>query len=120
MRYSYWDLLSDVGGLKDGLLLLGSIILSPYARLAFMEDYLNSTEVESLDSKSESSLENSEGFNSMLSTFEAGQKLNQNQIFLLDRFNSRLKVVNYSMLRSCCFLCGLGESKKQMKKVLLK
>ena len=72
VRYSYWDLLGDVGGFNDGLFLLGSILLKTYAGLAFKEDYLIGTEFESPKSRSVRSLENSEGYKSILSSIEAG------------------------------------------------
>ena len=35
VRYSYWDLLADVGGFNDGCLLLCSIFMSFYSSLVF-------------------------------------------------------------------------------------
>ena len=40
-RYNMWDLLGDVGGFNDGLLLICSLLMSSYAALAFKADYLN-------------------------------------------------------------------------------
>ena len=40
-RYNAWDLLADVGGFSDGLNLLGYILTSIYASLAFKADYLD-------------------------------------------------------------------------------
>lgn len=34
-RYNFWDLLSDMGGLNDGMMLLGALLVGSYASLAF-------------------------------------------------------------------------------------
>ena len=45
-RYNIWDLLGDVGGFHDGLILVFSLFMSSYSALAFKIDYLKSTQVD--------------------------------------------------------------------------
>ena len=45
-RYSCWDLLGDVGGFNDGLILLCSFIVSPYVAYTFTSELLSSYDVE--------------------------------------------------------------------------
>lgn len=45
-RYSYWDLVSDVGGFYTGCFLFCSVFMSSYASLSFKVDYVNGTYVE--------------------------------------------------------------------------
>ena len=40
-RYNFWDLLGDVGGFHDGLLLVASLFMGLVARIAFEKEYLN-------------------------------------------------------------------------------
>ena len=40
VRYNVWDLLGDVGGFNDGLLLLCSIFMSTYSAFAFTIDVI--------------------------------------------------------------------------------
>lgn len=40
VRYNIWDLLADVGGFNDGLLLLCSIFMSSYSAFSFTLDVL--------------------------------------------------------------------------------
>ena len=37
-RYNVWDLLGDVGGFNDGLVLLGQIIMGSYSAFAYKSD----------------------------------------------------------------------------------
>ena len=46
-----WDLLADVGGFYNGMMIIGTILVSSYASLAFEKDYLNSTLVENTNDK---------------------------------------------------------------------
>lgn len=46
VRYNFWDLLADVGGLNDGCFLLASLFMSSYASLNFKINYINGTHVE--------------------------------------------------------------------------
>ena len=39
-RYNYWDLLADVGGFHDGIILLCSIFMGSISSVAFKTDYL--------------------------------------------------------------------------------
>ena len=41
-----WDLLADVGGFKDGLMILGLLLTSLYANLSFKSDFLNGTPID--------------------------------------------------------------------------
>ena len=75
VRYNYWDLLGDVGGFNDGLYLIGSLMLSTYARAAFQQDYLDGIEVESPTSETVRRIEKSEHFANTLSSFQKGKKL---------------------------------------------
>ena len=59
-RYSFWNLLGDVGGFHDGLFLLVSIFYAPFASLAFSLDFAKGTTVDS--GKNGSAFENSERF----------------------------------------------------------
>lgn len=54
-RYNMWDLLGDVGGFNDGLLLICSLFMAPYAEFAFKTDYLKTSKVDK-----DTSLESSE------------------------------------------------------------
>lgn len=47
MRYNVWDLLGDVGGFNDGLVLLCSIFMSSYSAFAFKTEILNKMPIES-------------------------------------------------------------------------
>lgn len=40
-RYNMWDLVEDVGGFNDGLILICSLFMSFYAAFAFKADYLD-------------------------------------------------------------------------------
>ena len=42
-RYNIWDLLGDVGGFHDGLIIVFSLFMGSYSALAFKIDYLKST-----------------------------------------------------------------------------
>ena len=48
-RYNFWDLLGDVGGFHDGLVLVASLFMSFIAQLAFQRDYLDGKLSEGLD-----------------------------------------------------------------------
>ena len=50
-RYNIWDLLADVGGFHDGLMIIGTILVSSYASLVFKKDYLDGTLVENTTDK---------------------------------------------------------------------
>ena len=52
-RYNFWDLLGDVGGFNDGLVLLCSLLMAPYSEFAFKSDYFKTSSIDS-DSTSES------------------------------------------------------------------
>ena len=41
IRYTLWDLLSDVGGFNDGLYLICQLFMGSYSALAFKVNYLN-------------------------------------------------------------------------------
>ena len=41
VRYSVWNLISDVGGFSDGLYLVCSIFMSTYSAMAFQTAFLN-------------------------------------------------------------------------------
>ena len=45
-RYNIWDLLGDVGGFHDGLMIVFSLFMGSYSALAFKIDYLKSTQVD--------------------------------------------------------------------------
>ena len=49
--YTYWDLLSDVGGFSAGCFMLCSIFMSTYAALAFQADYIDGSHNESVYDK---------------------------------------------------------------------
>lgn len=40
-KYGVWDLLGDVGGFHDGMILIAAIILGPYKTLAAKLDFTN-------------------------------------------------------------------------------
>ena len=40
-RYNCWDLLADIGGFYDGLLLLASLLVGSFSALAFKADYVD-------------------------------------------------------------------------------
>ena len=41
VRYSIWNLISDVGSFSDGIYLMCSIFMSAYSAMAFKTTYLN-------------------------------------------------------------------------------
>ena len=41
VRYNMWDLLGDIGGFYDGLVIVASILFSRYASFAFHTDLFN-------------------------------------------------------------------------------
>ena len=45
-RYNVWDLLGDVGGFHDGVILIFSLFMGPYSALAFKLDYFSSTAID--------------------------------------------------------------------------
>ncbi len=45
-RYNFWELLGDVGGFYDGLILCCSIFMSVYSAMAFKVDVLNNKVVD--------------------------------------------------------------------------
>ena len=45
-RYSFWDLLGDVGGFHDGLYIMCSLVMGSYSALAFKTDFINSSNVD--------------------------------------------------------------------------
>ena len=45
-RYNIWDLLGDVGGFNDGLVLVSSILFSFYGLCAFKKDLISNTHVD--------------------------------------------------------------------------
>ena len=59
IRYNVWDLLGDVGGFSDGLILVCSLYMSLYAAIAFKADYLNG---QYIDAASESAAITKEKF----------------------------------------------------------
>ena len=69
-RYNIWDLLGDVGGFNDGLFLLGSLLVSTYARLHFKKDYLDGTQMENPENQHLRNFENSDRFNALLGVME--------------------------------------------------
>ena len=50
-RYSVWDLLGDVGGLHDGLVILLSILIVPFSTFSFSNDFINDKFVDGSTSK---------------------------------------------------------------------
>lgn len=46
-RYTFWDLLGDVGGFNDGLFLLAQFFMATYASFSFNVDYLDGKVVDS-------------------------------------------------------------------------
>ena len=55
VRYNIWDLLGDIGGFNDGLIILASILFSAYASFAFHTDLFNGVpydDNDNFDSKS--------------------------------------------------------------------
>mmetsp|Transcript_16696 Transcript_16696/g.22518 ORF Transcript_16696/g.22518 Transcript_16696/m.22518 type:complete len:91 (+) Transcript_16696:214-486(+) len=61
-RYNFWDLLGDVGGFHDGAFLVCSLFMSTYASLAFKNDYIDGTHIESTSDKRVRHFENSQRF----------------------------------------------------------
>ena len=45
-RYNWWDLLGDVGGLNDGLHVVGYFLLSAYASFRFKQSILDDVRVD--------------------------------------------------------------------------
>ena len=45
-RYNWWDLLGDVGGLNDGLHVVGYFLLSAYASFRFKQSILDDVKVD--------------------------------------------------------------------------
>ena len=46
VRYNAWDLLGDVGGFNDGLVLVTSLIFSSVSAFSFKKDLINRTFVD--------------------------------------------------------------------------
>jgi hypothetical protein len=46
-RYSYWDLLGDVGGFHDGLFIVTSLFMGAYSQLAFKINFLDGSHIDS-------------------------------------------------------------------------
>ena len=46
VRYNVWDLLGDVGGFNDGLILLCSIFMSSYSAFSYRMNVLNQIPVD--------------------------------------------------------------------------
>ena len=45
-RYNVWDLLGDVGGFNEGLLIVVSLLMAPYSAFAFKNDYMSASKVD--------------------------------------------------------------------------
>ena len=45
-RYNIWDLLADVGGFNDGLILLVKLLFGSYSYFAFKKDLLSNFHVD--------------------------------------------------------------------------
>ena len=41
IRYSIWDLLADVGGFNDGIILVCKVFMSGYSAIAFKTEFFN-------------------------------------------------------------------------------
>jgi hypothetical protein len=41
VRYSIWNLISDVGGFSDGIILVCNIFMTAYSAMAFKTSFLN-------------------------------------------------------------------------------
>jgi len=41
VRYSFWNLISDVGGFSDGIFLICNIFMGAYSAMAFKTSFLN-------------------------------------------------------------------------------
>lgn len=54
-RYNFWDLLGDVGGFHDGIILVFSLFMGSFSALAFKVDFLNFSQVDNDASRSGSS-----------------------------------------------------------------
>ena len=54
-RYNVWDLLADVGGFNDGLLLVAKILFSSYSAWLFKKDLLGEIRIDSDSKESEKS-----------------------------------------------------------------
>ena len=49
VRYTFWDLLGDVGGFNDGLILMCSLFMSGFSAFAFNTDFLNKSYYDTVD-----------------------------------------------------------------------
>ena len=51
VRYSFWDALADIGGFHDGLVLLITIVIGPYAAYGFFVELVSKLRKEPTQSK---------------------------------------------------------------------
>ena len=65
-RYNYWNLLGDVGGFHDGLILMSSLFMTAYASLAFQKDYLNGYITENSSDDKISTFEQCKSYKTMM------------------------------------------------------
>ena len=61
IRYNFWDLLADVGGFNDGMILLCTLFMSSYSAIAYKIDFLNGRIVDDHEGKRKA-FENSDRF----------------------------------------------------------
>ena len=99
-RYNFWDLLGDVGGFHDGLILLAEIFLGFAAQLAFESDYLNGRLLDN-SGKNFKRVHNSPQFQSLLSSVNEGRRLEKGHAKLLSWFIGQTKQVKQSVIQGC-------------------
>ena len=62
VRYSFWELLGDVGGFHDGLFLVVAIVYAPFSAFAFTLDFVRGSAVDGGDNRKDRMLRQSERY----------------------------------------------------------
>ena len=82
-RYNFWDLLGDVGGFYDGLLILATLIMSFGSRSSFLKDYLNGKLVDEPTKNRTKTVSNQSKIKAILESIDDGNQLERKQIKLI-------------------------------------